>query len=179
MVMFEWLESHCPSTKYAMKVDSDMFLNVQKLVSMLSQAPQHLYITGLVIRNATVLRDSNSKWFMPDSVFPEPIYPTYVMGMGYVFSMDLAKEILNASAHVRAVYIEDVYVGLCMRYKQITATDPPSGSSFRTTKPFCPVILCRDNCYWTNVITTILHDSQQLLEVWKVYQTQVKSCAVQ
>ncbi|CAK6969345.1 beta-1%2C3-galactosyltransferase 2-like [Scomber scombrus] len=175
MVMFEWLSNHCPNTSYAMKVDSDMFLNVHNLVSMLLKAPQHLYMTGLVALNATVLRDHNSKWFLPFSAFPESMYPPYAMGLGYVFSFDLPKKILKASAHVKAVYIEDVYVGLCMRHLGITPTNPPNGGWFRTTKPVCLESPCQDSCYWTSVITTILRSSEQLLDTWETYQTQAKS----
>ncbi|XP_062281281.1 beta-1,3-galactosyltransferase 2-like [Scomber scombrus] len=170
MVMFEWLSNHCPNTSYAMKVDSDMFLNVHNLVSMLLKAPQHLYMTGLVALNRAVLRDHNSKWFLPFSAFPESMYPPYAMGLGYVFSLDLPKKILKASAHVKAVYIEDVYVGLCMRHLGITPTNPPNGGWFRATIPFW-----QGSCYWTSVITTILESSEQLLDTWETYQTQAKS----
>uniref|UniRef100_A0A3Q0SVK3 Hexosyltransferase n=1 Tax=Amphilophus citrinellus TaxID=61819 RepID=A0A3Q0SVK3_AMPCI len=170
MVMFEWLSSHCPSTSYAMKIDSDTFLNVRNLVSMLLKAPQHLYMTGNVIRGASVLRDRNSKWFMPVSVFPESTYPPYVIGLGYVFSLDLPRKILEASAHVRAVYIEDVYVGMCMRYLGIAMTDPPRGDLFILWKP-----LYTGNCYWTSVIVTLLQNSKQLLDVWESYHAQAQS----
>ncbi|KAM7417119.1 hypothetical protein PAMA_016975 [Pampus argenteus] len=175
MMMFEWLSNHCANTPYAMKIDSDVFLNVQNLVSMLLKAPQLEYMTGLVVENGAVLRDHNSKWFLPLSVFPDSTYPPYVLGLGYVFSLDLPKKILEASKHVKAVYIEDVYVGLCMRHLGIRLTYPPQGSSFRAAMP-----VLMDNCYWTSVITTILQNSQQLSEVWKIYQTQVQNgCALQ
>ncbi|KAM7389009.1 hypothetical protein PAMP_023009 [Pampus punctatissimus] len=170
MMMFEWLSNHCPNTTYAMKIDSDIFLNVQNLVSMLLKAPQLQYITGLMAESAAVVRDPNSKWFLPFSAFANPTYPSYVLGFGYVFSLDLPKKILEASKHVKAVYIEDVYVGLCMRHLKIGLTNPPKGYFFRATMPF-PMT----NCYWTSVITTILTNSQQLSDVWKIYQTQVQN----
>ncbi|KAG7223612.1 hypothetical protein INR49_028505 [Caranx melampygus] len=170
MVMFEWLRSHCPNTSYAMKIDSDIFLNVHKLVEMLLNAPQQLYMTGLVVRDAVVLRDSSSKWFMPDSAFPDSTYPPYTMGLGYVFSLDLPKKILEASLHVKALYIEDVYVGLCMRHLGIALTDPPYDGLFQAAAPVLP-----GNCYWTSVITTILDSSSQLSGVWETYQTKRQS----
>ncbi|XP_067454702.1 beta-1,3-galactosyltransferase 2-like [Thunnus thynnus] len=168
MVMFEWLSNHCPNTLYAMKIDSDMFLNVQKLVDMLLKAPQHLYMTGMLARGALVLRDHNSKWFLPYSAFPESTYPPYALGLGYVFSMDLPKKIVEASAHVKAIYIEDVYVGLCMRRLNIALTNPPNGGLFRA------IMQKETRCYWTSVITTILGSPKQLLDVWGAYQTQVQ-----
>ncbi|KAM3625370.1 uncharacterized protein V6R79_011107 [Siganus canaliculatus] len=68
MVMLEWLDSRCSSASYAMKIDSDMFLNVPNLVQMLLNAPKKNYMTGLVEREAQVHRDPNSKWSLaPDS----------------------------------------------------------------------------------------------------------------
>ncbi|XP_008280493.1 beta-1,3-galactosyltransferase 2-like [Stegastes partitus] len=170
MVMFEWLSTHCPNTSYAMKVDSDVFLNVQNLVDMLLKARKHLYLTGMTVWGAPVLRDPTSKWFLPYSAYPDPTYPMYALGMAYVFSLDLPKKILAASAHVRAIYIEDVYVGLCMRHLGITPTNPPHSGLFRNEVPFL-----KSSCYWTSVITTLLENSQQLSDVWRTYQTQVQS----
>ncbi|XP_032366797.1 beta-1,3-galactosyltransferase 2 isoform X2 [Etheostoma spectabile] len=170
MVMFEWLSSHCPNTSYAMKIDSDIFLNIRNLVDMLLKAPRHLYMTGIVARGAAVLRDHNSKWYLPVSAFPESSYPPYALGLGYVFSLDLPQKILEASAHVKAVYIEDVYVGLCMRHLGIALTDPPHGNLFRAYMPNEA-----SNCYWTSVITTLLQNSNQLSDAWGTYQTQAQS----
>lgn len=167
MVMFEWLWSHCPNTSYAMKIDSDIFLNVQTLVQTLLNAPQQHYMTGLVIRDAVVHRDPNSKWFMPDFAFPESTYPPYNMGLGYVFSLDLPQKIVEASLHVKALYIEDVYVGLCMKHLGIALTDPPYDGLFQATAPYLP-----GNCYWTSVIAAMLDSSRQLSSVWETYQTQ-------
>lgn len=146
-----------------------MFLNVHKLVDMLLKAPRHLYMTGEVPRYASVNRDPNSKWFLPVSVFPSSRYPPYARGLGYVFSLDLPSKILRASAHVKAVYIEDVYVGMCMRHLGIALTDPPGGL-FRSEAPY-PI----SSCYWTSVITTILKNSDQLSDAWVKYQTQARS----
>ncbi|XP_029973575.1 beta-1,3-galactosyltransferase 2-like [Salarias fasciatus] len=167
MVMFEWLSTHCPNTSYAMKVDSDIFLNVHKLVDMLLTAPRRRYVTGLVARGALVLRFHQSKWFVPASVFPDPVYPPYVLGLGYVFSLDLTRAILEAAPHVRAIYIEDVYVGLCLKHSGIQVTNPPQGGLFQSSKPFLI-----DNCHWTSVITTIMDSSKELLDVWETYERQ-------
>ncbi|XP_075999537.1 beta-1,3-galactosyltransferase 1-like isoform X2 [Genypterus blacodes] len=171
MVMFEWLTSRCSNAGFAMKIDSDMFLNVHQLMELLLKAPNQLYITGLVVRGAFALRDPNSKWFMPVEVFPDVQYPPYLLGMGYVFSLDLPKKIIEVSAHVKAVYIEDVYVGLCLRYSGIQPTDPPSGYLFKAALPHY-----LSNCYWTSVITTILDSPKQLLYSWETYQTQKNGC---
>ncbi|XP_038151860.1 beta-1,3-galactosyltransferase 1-like isoform X2 [Cyprinodon tularosa] len=170
MVMLEWLTSHCPKTSYAMKIDSDTFLNVHNLVEMLLKAPCRDYMTGLVARDAIVLRDPSSKWFLSLDIFPEYSYPPYALGLGYVFSLDLPNRILEASRHVKALYIEDVYVGLCMRHVGAPLTDPPHNGLFIVNTP--PEI---NFCYLASVVATLLKDSKQILDVWKVYKTQPKA----
>lgn len=171
MVMFEWLSSRCPNASYAMKVDADMFLNVHNLVDMLLKAPPHLYLTGMVARHAPVIRDPTSKWYLPLSVFPEPFFPPYALGLGYVFSLDLPHRIVEASAHVKTVYIEDVSVGLCMKHLGIGLTDPPRWDLFQGPVPDAP-----SNCYWNSIITTIMQNSDKISQAWELYQRYKDGC---
>ncbi|CAL8356045.1 unnamed protein product [Boreogadus saida] len=50
MMMLRWLDSHCTGASYAMKIDSDVFLNIQNLVRLLMDpaTPRDNYMTGLV-----------------------------------------------------------------------------------------------------------------------------------
>ncbi|XP_055771363.1 beta-1,3-galactosyltransferase 1-like [Salvelinus fontinalis] len=162
MVMMEWLSSRCPNASYAMKIDSDMFLNVHNLVYMLIlHSPKENYMSGQVAIGAAVLHDPSSKWYLPKEVFPELVYPPYALGLGYVFTLDLPRKLVEASRHVKAVYIEDVYLGLCMRHLGIRPTDPPSDNVFQGYAG------AQDRCHYMAVITTILDTPQELLDVWR------------
>ncbi|XP_074522570.1 beta-1,3-galactosyltransferase 1-like [Halichoeres trimaculatus] len=130
MVMMEWLDTYCSGTPYAMKIDSDMFLNVPNLIRMLLNSTKTNYLTGLVVRGGAVLRDPKSKWYIPASLYPREFFPPYVYGMAYIFSLDLAKTLVEASKHVKPIYLEDVFVGLCMQHLRIPPTDPPTSGSF-------------------------------------------------
>ncbi|KAM4630649.1 beta-1,3-galactosyltransferase 2-like isoform 1-T3 [Polymixia lowei] len=164
MVMLEWLDSQCSSASYAMKIDSDMFLNVYNLVNMLLKAPKEKYMTGLVAHGAAVLRDPHSKWYLPAEVFPESQYPRYALGLGYVLSLDLPRKLVEASRHVKAVYIEDVYLGLCMRYLDIPPTDPPDGNQFHVI----PVSYTR--CGYSKLIATTTNDNTDHVSIWKDFK---------
>ncbi|XP_045073046.1 beta-1,3-galactosyltransferase 1-like [Coregonus clupeaformis] len=161
MVMMEWLSSRCPKASYAMKIDSDMFLNVNTLVNMLLHAPKQNYQTGLVAQWGAVLRDHNSKWYLPKEVFPENIYPPYALGLGYVFTLDLPRKLVEASRHVKAIYIEDVYLGLCMRHLGIRPTNPPNGNLFQVF----PVAY--DRCTYSRLIATTTHSITHQVKAWK------------
>lgn len=170
MVMMEWLDNHCSTASYAMKIDSDMFLNVPGLVSMLLDAPRHQYMTGLVETDAEVQRDPISKWYMPQEVLPQPVYPRYALGLGYVVSMDLPRKLVEASRHVRPLYIEDVHLGFCMKYLGIDLSDPPKGNYFHVV----PVPYNR--CEYSKLIATTTDPNSNLIQIWEDFNGAETGC---
>ncbi|XP_062317162.1 beta-1,3-galactosyltransferase 2-like isoform X2 [Osmerus eperlanus] len=172
MVMLEWLSSRCPNASYAMKVDSDMFVNVHNLVSMLAapDTPTRNYITGQIARFSPVHRDPASKWYLPTEAFPSFIYPPYVMGFCYVFSLDLPGRILEASRHVQAVHIEDVYVGMCLEYIGVLPTNPPASDLFSDK------VLAYSHCRYSSLIATMTSGSDLLMGLWEDFQKPGPSC---
>ncbi|XP_063738615.1 beta-1,3-galactosyltransferase 2-like isoform X2 [Eleginops maclovinus] len=170
MVMLEWLDSHCSIASYAMKIDSDTFLNVPKLVGMLSSAPKTNYMTGLVAVNAAVLRDPQSKWFVPVDIYSPQMYPHYALGLGYVLSLDLAKKLVLASKHVKAIYIEDVYLGLCMQHLGIPPVVPPNWEYFQVF----PVKYSR--CAYSRLIATTTDKYTDRVKDWKDFKNPGPYC---
>ncbi|XP_072237284.1 beta-1,3-galactosyltransferase 1-like [Leuresthes tenuis] len=170
MVMLEWVNTHCSSASYAMKIDSDMFLNVPNLINMLLKAPKTNYMTGLVAYGGAVLRDPSSKWYLPVEVFSQAVYPPYALGLGYVLSVDLPKKLIEASRHVKALYIEDVYLGLCMQHLGIPPTNPPSGNHFHVFP------LSYNRCTFFHIVATTLHPNEDRMWLWKDFKKNDPYC---
>ncbi|XP_066564121.1 beta-1,3-galactosyltransferase 2 [Amia ocellicauda] len=165
MAILDWLASYCPGASYAMKIDTDMFLNVDYLVNKLLQPsalyPKKNYITGLVLENTAVHRNKDSKFYMPKEVFPSDIYPIYVSGVGYVFSIDLASKLLSASWLVEPVFLEDVYVGICLHELGIRPVRPSEQGLF--SFDFIPYSKCR----YSQLVATTGIQPEQLLVIWE------------
>ncbi|XP_059360271.1 beta-1,3-galactosyltransferase 2-like [Carassius carassius] len=161
MVILEWLAGYCQYASYAMKIDSDVFLNVENLVNMLLSAPKHNYMSGLVARRGIVQRDPHSKWFIPKAVYDQPLYPPYTLGLGYVFSLDLPVKLVKTAQLIKAVYIEDVFLGLCMTHLGIALTDPPDGNLFSVF----PVEYNR--CRYSKIIATTTRSLRDQVEFWR------------
>lgn len=170
MVMLEWLDSYCSSASYAMKVDSDVFLNGHNLVNMLLNAPKQNYMTGFVEKHARVRRDPASKWYVPVDLYPDPYYVPYALGVGYILSLDLPEKLVEASKHVRAFYLEDVYLGLCMNYSGIPFTDPPNMADFN----WYPVTYNR--CAYSRLIVTTAEENADRVAIWKDFQRPGSNC---
>ncbi|XP_054459628.1 beta-1,3-galactosyltransferase 2-like [Anoplopoma fimbria] len=163
LVIMDWLATRCPSATYAMKIDSDMFLNIDNLVVMLQKPglPKVNYLTGMLMWNRPVIRSKDSKWFVPQEMYPGPLYPTYALGMGYVFSNDLPEKVVEASKSIKAFNIEDAYIGLCMKKLGLTLASPPNPSQFKSYNTRY------NRCEYSKIITYILGTSQELVKYWR------------
>ncbi|XP_062845314.1 beta-1,3-galactosyltransferase 2-like [Trichomycterus rosablanca] len=164
MVMMDWLATRCPQASYAMKIDSDMFLNLENLMSLLlaPDTPKMNYITGMVMSNRMVVRNIHSKWYVSKEDHPDDQYPTYLLGMGYVFSNNLPERLVRVSKFIKPFPIEDAYVGACLKELGVSPSSPPEPSRFKAYHrgPFN-----RDTFTW--VITTILSSPEQLVMYWQ------------
>lgn len=48
--------------------------------------------------------------FTPRYMYDKKIYPNYLSGTGYVFSMDAGEKLYNASMIMPILHLEDVYL---------------------------------------------------------------------
>ncbi|RXN31196.1 beta-1,3-galactosyltransferase 2-like protein [Labeo rohita] len=173
LVMMEWLSKNCPQASYGAKVDADVLLNIKNLLHMLLslKSLQRNYITGLVLSGNIVLRDPSSKFYIPHDVYPKSRYPPYPLGMCYIFSMDLPEKILHISRHVRPIFIEDAYVGMCLKHLGIAPKKPPNIGQF-VVKP--PQRLNR--CYYSGRIAILTNSQTQLISYWMDFHSDKRPC---
>ncbi|MEQ2299422.1 hypothetical protein AMECASPLE_014983 [Ameca splendens] len=172
MVIMDWLATRCPTAAYAMKVDSDMFLNIDNLVFMLQTPgiPKLNYLTGMLMWNRPVVRSKNSKWYVPEEMYPDPQYPTYTLGMGYIFSNDLPAKFVEVSEYIKPFNIEDAYIGECMKRLGLSPTSPPNPSQFKAYNSKY------NRCEFSKIITYILGSSEQLINYWTDYKKPGPHC---
>ncbi|KAM9857547.1 beta-1,3-galactosyltransferase 1-like [Aulostomus maculatus] len=162
MVIMNWLVTHCPTATFAMKVDSDMFLNIDNLVIMLQKpdVPRLNYLTGMLMWDRPVLRSKDSKWYVPEEMYPESRYPTYALGMGYVFSNDLPLKFVEICKSIKPFNIEDAYIGMCMKKLGLDLKSAPNPSQFQAYNHKY------NRCEFSKVITYILGSAQELVNYW-------------
>ncbi|XP_059192827.1 beta-1,3-galactosyltransferase 2 [Centropristis striata] len=174
VVMMRWLATHCPNASYAMKVDSDIFVNVRYLVRRLRRSPRHGFITGSLIRDGTPRRDRSSKWHVSEELYPEDSFPPYLSGAGYVFSLDLASRISWASRFVRMIPLEDVYVGLCLRVLDV---QPVYSRSLLPPRNLFEVRhLDYDRCTFAGLVLVNGFKPSELLHLWQDFSTRHRTC---
>uniref|UniRef100_UPI00358EDDD0 beta-1,3-galactosyltransferase 2-like n=1 Tax=Myxine glutinosa TaxID=7769 RepID=UPI00358EDDD0 len=129
----QWLSRYCPTARYVMKTDSDMFVNIEFLVQSIlrtQEPPRKNYFTGYLMRDYSPNRNPSSKWYMSRALYPGDRYPTFCSGTGYIFSGDLSRPLYQASLTIRILHLEDVYVGLCLAKLHISPVPPPNDFDF-------------------------------------------------
>ncbi|XP_060930370.1 N-acetyllactosaminide beta-1,3-N-acetylglucosaminyltransferase 2-like [Limanda limanda] len=121
VLFWKWFSHVCGPITFVLKGDDDVFVNTMNLITYLQdqlQKPQtHKtlkdFIVGHVNSMKLPIRESNSKYFIPDS-FYTGFYPSYASGGGVVYSGLLTRRLHVMAKRVHLFPIDDVYMGMCM-----------------------------------------------------------------
>ncbi|XP_051984421.1 beta-1,3-galactosyltransferase 2-like [Xyrauchen texanus] len=163
-----WVATYCPSARYVMKTDSDMFVNTEYLIHKLlkpKEQPRQKYFTGYLMRGYAPNRNKRSKWYMSQELYPSERYPIFCSGTGYVFSGDMAHRIYGASLSIRRLHLEDVYVGICLAKLRIEPVPPPNEFLFNHWR------VSYSSCKYSHLITSHQFHPNELLKYWQHLQS--------
>ncbi|KAK7091074.1 beta-1,3-galactosyltransferase 1-like [Littorina saxatilis] len=112
-----WLTHHCNHARFFFKVDDDVWVNTDLLLTTFNrQAPSLTSgLGGACPMPHRVIRDTSNKWYASYESYPDDKYPDYCSGTGYGSTLAVANQIVSASRDVPFFHLEDVYVGLCLQ----------------------------------------------------------------
>lgn len=159
VMLLKWVSQRCANAQYVMKTDDDMFVNVPNLVKLLKNKGHKKLLIGCLIKGAVPVKDWNSKWFVPEVVFPGRIYPPYLSGTGYVMSQDLVRVLYNTALNTPFFYLEDIFItGVCARRAGL---NPVNNEGFKFYKRK------NNTCTFRSLITAHKMSIKELYQVWK------------
>lgn len=115
----KWASRFCSNAKYVMKTDDDIAINTPHLLAELRTMPWRNFVGGKVALNYPVLRSEHDKFYVPVGIYEEQSYPPYVVGLGYVMSMNLVQSVYAAAKKTPLFPWEDVYIGLLLQRLRI------------------------------------------------------------
>ncbi|XP_072458476.1 beta-1,3-galactosyltransferase 2-like [Notamacropus eugenii] len=170
----EWMARYCPNAHYVLKVDGDVFLNPSFLVWQVLQPngpPRPDFITGHIYRNAAPIRNPAYKWYMPPELYSSDKYPPYCGGPGYVLSGSLALRILAVAQTLKVIFLEDVFVGLCLQQLGVKPTPSPLNA-------FHMYSLKYEHCAFHRLALVHQFQPQELLQIWPDFQRVNMTCPV-
>uniref|UniRef100_A0A452ID22 Hexosyltransferase n=1 Tax=Gopherus agassizii TaxID=38772 RepID=A0A452ID22_9SAUR len=159
-----WVLAHCPSARFVLKGDDDVFINTPRVLAYLGALPgrraQALYM-GQVMAHAAPFRQASSKYYIPESFYAGP-YPAYAGGGGYIFSGRLAPALFLVAQHVALYPIDDVYAGLCFHALGVRAEAHPAFQTFDIAEKDRA-----DPCAHRQLFLVHRRSPQQTLRLWR------------
>ncbi|VDI05263.1 beta-1,3-galactosyltransferase 1 [Mytilus galloprovincialis] len=111
----KWISNYCNNTVFTLKTDDDILVNIFKLVKHLKEIVEfQLGHKNLILCNQwlrmAVLRDKNSKWYIPKEDFTPDYFPPYCSGSAFVLSTDMTSRMYNASLYEKFFWVDDYYI---------------------------------------------------------------------
>ena len=114
-IAMKWIHENCSSSKYVLKTDDDMFVNMFELFEhILPTIDRKKNLIACHVKEkgtSTIIRDKNSKWYIPDNIFPNMTsLPRFCTGYAVVMTTALVHELYKASRRAPIVPVDDVYM---------------------------------------------------------------------
>lgn len=164
ILQFHWAHEYCPQAHFLMSADDDIFVHIPNLVKYLRQllskksGAKDLWV-GHVHRGSPPIRRKESKYYVPEDLYPWPSYPDYTAGAGYIVSADVAAKIYQATLVLNSsMYIDDVFMGICAKTMGVSPQEHVYFSG-EAKAPYHP-------CIYSHMITSHGH-ATDVRSLWK------------
>ncbi|XP_055930242.1 beta-1,3-galactosyltransferase 1-like isoform X2 [Argiope bruennichi] len=168
--LLKWVTTSCTNAKFVMKSDDDMFVNVPVIFKTVIQSDTNNDLVGKLIVNARPIRDRSSKWFVPEDMYSDKLYPSYLSGTGYVMSLSAAILLHNISYSAPYICLEDVFItGICAKLVNIK---PKDNHLFTYAKQK------RNPCKYLYIATAHRMTPNDLYDTWDMIQNTHFRCAM-
>ena len=135
--VLHWLRAYCPHSKYYMKVDDDVIVNIftlqEQFMNVTSNySTKHGELICLHLRKNKVERKHNIKHAVTRKELATRYFPPFCAGMGYMMLTSTALALNDAISLEPLFWIDDVYVtGFLSR--RIKATFRSIGATYNDT----------------------------------------------
>lgn len=108
----KWTMDNCPSAQYIVKMDDDIVIHLEKLVSYLENVPkpEKPAFHCCVWNGMPVIRHTNSPWYISKRKYPKKVFPRYCSGSVVMFRGAVLRALYNASFSVDFMSVDDAYV---------------------------------------------------------------------
>ncbi|XP_026783066.1 UDP-GlcNAc:betaGal beta-1,3-N-acetylglucosaminyltransferase 9 [Pangasianodon hypophthalmus] len=166
----QWVNSSCSNVKFIFKGDADVFVNVENILEMLGsrQAGEDLFV-GDIIFHAKPIRRRNSKYFVPEFIYGQGIYPSYAGGGGFVMSGHTALRLHVACKEVELFPIDDVFLGMCLLRIGLKPSRHEGFRTFGIVRPSAaPHLQVFDPCFYRELMVVHSLNVPQIWLMWNL-----------
>ncbi|KAL7871194.1 hypothetical protein SRHO_G00086910 [Serrasalmus rhombeus] len=164
----QWVNMSCSTVKFIFKGDADVYVNIENVLEMLDgrQIDQDLFV-GDIILHAKPIRRRNSKYFVPEFIYGQGLYPSYAGGGGFVMSGHTALRLHLACKEVELFPIDDVFLGMCLLRIGLQPTRHEGFRTFGIVRPSAaPHLQVFDPCFYRELM--VVH-SLTVPQIWLMW----------
>lgn len=127
VMALKWATYHCPSAKYILKLDDDVFVHIHAMLDFLTRGlspwgARRLILCDL-LSTGVVKRSWRSKWRVSPQEYPGRRYPSYCAGWAILYSPDSVFLLYREAQKEPYFWIDDVHItGTVARKVNLTKT---------------------------------------------------------
>ncbi|PRD35197.1 UNVERIFIED_CONTAM: Beta-1-3-galactosyltransferase 2 [Trichonephila clavipes] len=156
--VLKWISEACSFVKYVLKVDDDMFINVENFLNLTEMKNHSKAIMGELAHEWHPVRSSKNKWFTSYTDYPFNVYPDFVFGPSYLLTGDIIKLLYEESIQMKTFHLEDVYItGFVAEKLNIKRINLPA--MFNTPRDLQP-------CNFKNLLSSHGHTPPDMRRHW-------------
>lgn len=127
VMALKWVTYHCPSAKYILKLDDDVFVHMPAMLDFLTHDLSPWGARRLILCDTAVVRvlkrTWRSKWRVSPLEYPGRYYPVYCPGWAVLYSPDSVFLLYREAQKEPYFWIDDVHVtGTLARKVNLTQT---------------------------------------------------------
>ena len=169
IMAMKWASHYCSDANYVMKTDDDMYVNYDALMTLLSdpQTSKTNFFAGNKFSGNAPIRNPKSKWYVPKKMYPKSRYPAFCSGTGYVMSGDIPGRAYNMSLRTRYLYLEDVFMGICLKKLGVKMTGHSGFHIYNQSYKYCA---------YKRLITVHGKTTTEMYRIWEDQQTEKTKC---
>ena len=137
----KWISTYCSNSKFILKVDDDMIVDIFAILEHLKSISHHNVIKPRSIlcnlwNKSMVFRDRTSKWYVTKKEYLRQWFGRYCSGAAFLITSDLAPDLFKVSFYVPFFWIDDYYMtGLLARAVNSTYVKMNTLFAIKTGKP--------------------------------------------
>ncbi|XP_077311290.1 UDP-GlcNAc:betaGal beta-1,3-N-acetylglucosaminyltransferase 9 [Lithobates pipiens] len=174
-----WAEKFCGNVQFVFKGDTDVFVNVENLISYSqTQNPSKDLFVGDIINRAKPIRSKKSKYYIPETMYGLGMYPAYAGGGGFLMSGITMKKLSKSCSEVELFPIDDVFLGMCLQRVNITPVLHEGFKTFGITKPSAaPNLQTFDPCFYRDLMVVHSLKPAEIWLMWNLLHSQQPPCS--
>ncbi|XP_023826463.1 UDP-GlcNAc:betaGal beta-1,3-N-acetylglucosaminyltransferase 9 [Salvelinus sp. IW2-2015] len=174
----QWVNDSCSNVQFIFKGDADVYVNIENILEMVKgQKPDKDLFVGDIIHHAHPIRRRSSKYFVPEFVYGQTMYPSYAGGGGFVMSGHTARRLSEACQQVELFPIDDVFLGMCLQRIGVKPSHHEGFRTFGIVRPSAaPHLQVFDPCFYRELMVVHSLTVPQIWLMWNLLHDPQLSC---